>query len=49
MAYEVSATYSQQEQVDLNPDQLVEFATFGEFHPEDLLHLFALMEEDLKR
>jgi MoaA/NifB/PqqE/SkfB family radical SAM enzyme len=49
MAYEASATYSQQDQVELNPDQLGDFATFGEFHSEDLLRLFALMEEDLKR
>jgi Fe-coproporphyrin III synthase len=49
MAYEASATYSQQDQVELKPDQLGGFATFGEFQSEDLLRLFALMEEDLKR
>ena len=47
MAYDVSATYNLEEEIDVAPTQIGEFATFGEFTPEHLKELFDEIEKDL--
>ena len=47
MAYDVSATYNLEEEIDVAPTQIGEFATFGEFTQEHLKELFDEIEKDL--
>ena len=47
MAYDASATYNLEEEVDVAPTQIGEFATFGEFTQEHLQDLFNEIEKDL--
>jgi AdoMet-dependent heme synthase len=49
IAYDVSATYNQQRDVDVAPRQLGEFTTFGEFTADDVRELAAEIERDLPR
>jgi MoaA/NifB/PqqE/SkfB family radical SAM enzyme len=49
MAYDVSATYSLERQVDLAPKELGQFSTFGEFSPTDLENLMDEVHADLKK
>ena len=48
MAYDVSTTYNLEEEVDVAPTQIGEFATFGEFTDEHLNDLFDEIEKDLR-
>lgn len=47
MAYDGSATYNLEREIDLAPKQIGHFATFGEFTDDDLRALFAEIEKDL--
>jgi Fe-coproporphyrin III synthase len=47
MAYDVSATYSTEDEVDLAPTEIGQFFTFGKFTKEQLKALFDQIEEDL--
>jgi MoaA/NifB/PqqE/SkfB family radical SAM enzyme len=49
MAYDGSATYNLQREVDLAPKQIGQFATFGEFTHDDLRALFSEIDKDLLR
>jgi MoaA/NifB/PqqE/SkfB family radical SAM enzyme len=49
MAYDVSATYHLERQLDVAPRQIGAFTTFGEFTPADLQRLLREVEEDLVR
>ena len=48
MAYDVSTTYNLEEEVDVAPTQIGEFATFWEFTDEHLNDLFDEIEKDLR-
>ena len=48
MAYDASATYHLDDQVDLAPTEIGQFATFGDFTQEQLSDLFDEVEQDLK-
>ena len=48
LAYDQSATYSTERNVDLAPEGIGQFATFGEFSDEQLESLFQEIEEDLR-
>jgi len=48
MAYDVSATYSLEEETEVAPTQIGEFATFGEFKIEQIEKLLDEVEKDLK-
>lgn len=48
MAYDTSATYNLETEVDVAPTQIGEFHTFGEFSKEDLVGLIREVESDLK-
>jgi MoaA/NifB/PqqE/SkfB family radical SAM enzyme len=47
MAYDRSATYNLEREIDLAPKQIGQFSTFGEFTDDDLRALFAEIEKDL--
>lgn len=47
MAYDISATYNLEEEVEVAPTQIGEFTTFGEFSDEHLNSLFDEIEKDL--
>jgi len=47
MAYEVSATYSLEREVDLGPDALGDFTTFGTFQREAVSKLWDEVERDV--
>lgn len=47
MAYDVSATYSLDDEVDAAPTQIGEFCTFGDFSEEHLRELMDEIEKDL--
>lgn len=47
MAYDASATYSVEEQVDVAPTEIGQFFTFGEFTQEQLAALFDEVEQDI--
>ncbi len=49
MAYESSATYNLEREIDLSPKQVGKFLTFGDFRREDLERLFELMQGDISR
>jgi MoaA/NifB/PqqE/SkfB family radical SAM enzyme len=49
MAYDVSATYNMQREIDVAPKQVGQFTTFGDFSIDDLKALFAEIERDLER
>jgi MoaA/NifB/PqqE/SkfB family radical SAM enzyme len=48
MAYDSSATYSLERELDLAPREIGQFSTFGAFSREDLQSLFAEVERDLQ-
>lgn len=48
MAYDVSATYSTERDIDVAPTQMGSFSTFGDFSEERLRALFAAVEESLE-
>ncbi len=48
MAYDASATYNLERELDLAPKQMGQFTTFGEFSQDDLKDLFHEMEQDLQ-
>lgn len=48
MAYNTSATYNLEKEVDVAPTQIGEFHTFGEFTNDDLLELMREVEADIK-
>jgi len=48
MAYDVSATYSTERNIDVAPTQVGQFSTFGEFDRKDLVALLDEVERDLK-
>jgi MoaA/NifB/PqqE/SkfB family radical SAM enzyme len=48
MAYDSSATYSLERDLDLAPREIGQFTTFGSFSEEDLRELFAEVERDIK-
>jgi MoaA/NifB/PqqE/SkfB family radical SAM enzyme len=48
MAYDSSATYSVERDLDLAPREIGQFSTFGAFTQEDLRELFAEVERDLR-
>ena len=47
LAYDQSATYSTERNIDVAPEGIGQFATFGEFTDEQLKQLFQEIEEDL--
>lgn len=47
MAYDTSATYNLEQDVDVAPRQIGEFHTFGQFSRQDLLDLLREVEADL--
>ena len=47
MAYDASATYHLESEMEVAPDEVGEFTTFGEFGEEQLRDLFDSVEEDL--
>jgi MoaA/NifB/PqqE/SkfB family radical SAM enzyme len=49
MAYDVSATYNMEREIDVAPKQFGQFTTFGDFSRDDLKALFAEIEHDLQR
>jgi AdoMet-dependent heme synthase len=49
MAYDVSATYNLEREVDVAPTEVGQFTTFGQFTPEQLRELLAAVEDDLPR
>ena len=49
MAYDASATYSTEREVDVAPTEIGEFATFGDFGREDLRALLAEVEADVAK
>ena len=48
MAYDASATYSVEKEVDVAPTEIGQFFTFGEFTQEQLAELFDEVEADLE-
>ncbi len=48
MAYDVSATYNLQKELDLAPKEIGEFHTFGEFSEATLVELLDEVEKDLR-
>jgi hypothetical protein len=48
MAYDSSATYSVERDLDLAPREIGQFSTFGAFTQDDLRELFAEVERDLR-
>lgn len=49
MAYDASATYKLEREVDVAPRQIGQFSTFGEFSDDDFRELFREMESDIKK
>lgn len=49
MAYDGSATYNLEREIDLAPRQIGQFATFGEFTNDDLIALFTEIEKDIQQ
>jgi MoaA/NifB/PqqE/SkfB family radical SAM enzyme len=49
MAYDSSATYSTNRNLDVAPREIGEFTTFGEFSTEHLTQLLDQVEEDVRR
>lgn len=49
MAYDASATYSTESEVDVAPREMGQFATFGEFTTDQLRDLLDEVERDLKK
>ena len=47
MAYDLSATYNLEEELEVAPSQIGQFTTFGEFTEEHLQTLFDEIEKDL--
>ena len=47
MAYESSATYSLEREIDLSPKEVGKFLTFGDFSRQDLERLFDRMQADV--
>lgn len=47
MAYDASATYHLDDEVEVAPDEIGQFATFGEFSHQQLADLFDWVEHDL--
>jgi MoaA/NifB/PqqE/SkfB family radical SAM enzyme len=48
MAYDMSATYNLEREIDLAPKQIGNFSTFGTFAEDDLKALFSEIERDLQ-
>ncbi len=48
MAYDMSATYNTESNVDVAPTEIGQFSTFGEFTDENLRELLNEVEEDVK-
>ncbi|QDT39362.1 radical SAM protein [Stratiformator vulcanicus] len=48
MAYDVSATYNIEKNVDVAPTQFGEFSTFGEFTDDNVRELIGEVEKDMK-
>lgn len=48
IAYDTSATYNLNKEIDISPQQMGQFTTFGVFKEEDLRALFDEINEDLK-
>lgn len=48
LAYDMSATYSVERDVDVAPKEIGQFTTFGEFTDQDLQELLDDVEQDLK-
>lgn len=48
MAYDTSATYNLEKEIDVAPKQIGEFSTFGDFSKEDLIELMQEVGSDLK-
>lgn len=48
MAYDVSATYSTQRDIEVAPTEIGQFSTFGSFDRQDLVKLLDEVDEDLK-
>lgn len=49
MAYDASATYKLEREIEVAPRQIGQFSTFGEFTSEDLGSLFREIETDMKK
>ena len=49
MAYDLSATYNVNEELEVAPAQIGQFTTFGEFTEEHLQTLFDEIEKDLTK
>lgn len=49
MAYDASATYHLKSEIEVAPESIGQFTTFGDFGKEQLERLFQLVEEDLPR
>ena len=47
LAYDQSATYNMEREIDVAPKEIGQFATFGEFTPEQMGHLIAEVESGL--
>lgn len=48
MAYDLSATYNMEKEVDIAPKEIGQFTTFGEFTPDHIHELVRELERDLK-
>ncbi|MBX9653340.1 radical SAM protein [bacterium] len=48
MAYDVSATYSTERDIEVAPTEIGQFSTFGSFDRQDLVRLLDEVEQDLK-
>jgi MoaA/NifB/PqqE/SkfB family radical SAM enzyme len=48
MAYEASATYNAEREINVAPKDLAEFSTFGQFSDENLRNLMDVVERDLQ-
>jgi uncharacterized protein (TIGR00661 family) len=48
MAYDVSATYNLERDIEMAPTQIGEFSTFGEFSHDHLIELLGEIEKDLE-
>ncbi len=49
MAYDASSTYSLETELDLAPQEIGQFTTFGEFEKKDFQELFMEMEKDVEQ
>jgi MoaA/NifB/PqqE/SkfB family radical SAM enzyme len=48
VAYDTSATYNLQKELDLSPKQMGQFTTYGQFNEAELQLLFAEIDKDLR-